>query len=79
MNRNVKTLAGHAGLMVVRAAVIALFLTAAFAIAPALGTAADAAPNGTTRPVTEGILVATALLVLVVGTAVARWNREEVV
>jgi hypothetical protein len=77
VNRHLKQLSAQAVRTVVRATMIALFLTAAFAIAPALGTAADAAPNGAARPVTEAILIATALMVLVVGTAMARWSREE--
>jgi hypothetical protein len=77
VHRNLKQLSAQVARTVVRATVIALFLTAAFAIAPALGTAADAAPNGSPRPVTEAILIATALMVLVVGTAMARWSREE--
>jgi hypothetical protein len=77
VTRNLKHVSAQVARTVLRATLIALFMTAAFAIAPALGTAADAAPTGTARPVTEGILVATALMVLVVGTAFARWNREE--
>jgi hypothetical protein len=77
VNRHLKQLSAQVAGTVVRATLIALFLTAAFAIAPALGTAADAAANGSPRPVTEAILIATALMVLVIGTAVARWNREE--
>jgi hypothetical protein len=60
-----------------RGAVIALYLTAAFAIVPALGTSADATSPDGSGPVTEGVLVAILLLIVTVGTALVRWAREE--
>jgi hypothetical protein len=60
-----------------RGVAIALYLTAAFAVVPALGTAADTASPDASRPIAEGVLVALALMVLTVGTALVRWMREE--
>jgi hypothetical protein len=60
-----------------RALVAALYLFAAFAIVPALSTGADATASTGTRPMTEGILAATALMLITIGMAVRRWSSEE--
>jgi hypothetical protein len=59
------------------AATIALYMTAAFALVPALGSAEGAGPSEASRAALEGVLVAIGLMVVTVGTAVARWFREE--
>lgn len=61
----------------VRATVIALYLTAALAIAPALSTGAEIGDPAAQGPMMSGILVALGLVVVTVGTAVSRWFREE--
>jgi hypothetical protein len=60
-----------------RATVIALYLTAAFAIAPALSTGAEIGDSAAQGPMLHGILVVLGLMVVTVGTAIARWFREE--
>lgn len=58
-------------------ATIALYMTAAFALVPALGSAEVAGPADAGRTAAQGILVAFGLMIVTVGTAVARWMREE--
>jgi hypothetical protein len=77
MSHNARTLAGHLARAAARAAFVALFLTAAFAVVPALSTAADTAPSGASRPVAEGVLIALGLMAMTVGAAIARWTGEE--
>jgi preprotein translocase subunit SecY len=60
-----------------RGAAIALYLTVAFAVVPALGTASEATSPEASRPFAEGVLVATAVLAITIGTALTRWMREE--
>ena len=57
-------------------ATLALYLTAAFAIVPALGNASTTSADAASVAV-NGVLVAIGLLVVTLGTAVARWFREE--
>jgi hypothetical protein len=57
-------------------ATLALYMTAAFGLVPALGSAEGASATGTASAA-EGILVAIGLMVVTLGTAVARWMREE--
>jgi hypothetical protein len=56
---------------------IALYMTAAFALVPALGNAEGAGGADGSRAAAEGVVVAIGLMVITVGTAVARWMREE--
>lgn len=56
---------------------IALYMTVAFALVPALGSAEGADAATASRAAAQGVLVAIALLVITIGTAVARWMREE--
>lgn len=57
-------------------ATIALYMTAAFAIVPALGSA-DTTDAGASQAAVNGALMAVGLLVVTLGTAVTRWFREE--
>jgi hypothetical protein len=61
----------------VTAATIALYLTAAFALVPALGNAEGASGAGANRAAIDGVLVAIGLMMVTLGTAVARWFGEE--
>ena len=69
--------AGRVVRTTLRATFVALFLTAAFAVVPALGTAADASSADAARQTGEGVLIAGGILVLTLGAAVLRWNGEE--
>ena len=60
-----------------RATVIALYLMVAFAIAPALSTGAEIGDPAAQGPMLHGILAALALMLVTIGTALARWFREE--
>jgi hypothetical protein len=77
MNTTPKQLGRMAARMVTRALVAALYLTTAFAIVPALSMGTEASAATDTRPLAEGVLVALALMLVTVGTAVFRWSREE--
>jgi ABC-type uncharacterized transport system permease subunit len=60
-----------------RAMVVALYLTAALAIAPAVSTGAQIGDPAAQGPMLQGVLAALGLMVVTVGTAIARWFREE--
>ncbi len=60
-----------------RATVIAVYITAAFAIAPAMSTGAEIGDPAAQGPMLQGVLAALVLVVVTVGTAVARWMRED--
>jgi hypothetical protein len=60
-----------------RATVIALYLTAAFAIAPAMSTGTEVEDPAAQGPMMAGVLAALGLMVVTVGAAIARWFREE--
>jgi hypothetical protein len=60
-----------------RAMFIALYLTAAFAIAPAMRTGAEIEDPAAHGPMMAGVLAALGLMVATVGAAIARWFREE--
>ncbi len=77
MNTTPKQIGRMAARIVTRALVAALYLTAAFAIVPALSTGAEASAATDARPLAEGVLVALALMLITVGTAVYRWSHEE--
>jgi hypothetical protein len=61
----------------VTGATIALYMTAAFALVPALGSAEGAGPSSSGAAAVEGVLVAIGLMVVTLGTALGRWFREE--
>jgi hypothetical protein len=62
-----------------RALVAALYLFAAFAIAPALSTGAESSAATDARPMAEGVLAAMALMLITIGMAVRRWSSEETI
>jgi hypothetical protein len=63
--------------ILVRATVVALYLMVAFAIAPALSTGSEMGDVASQRPMIDGTLAALALMLVTIGTALARWFREE--
>lgn len=60
-----------------RATVLAIYLTAAFAVAPALSSGPEVGGTSGQPLMADGILAVIGLMVVTLGTAVARWMREE--